>query len=281
MAHPKKQIQAFLSTTSLLTGLLISAPSIGVAQEIPKPTPRDTARVDSAVARAQRDIIVTAHRIKLHEVALVGGVMGLAFLVDQPLQRYIQRHRNQTTNDISSVFRRQGEPIYYAGVSLGILATGIIFKNANIRRAGGRVVAAVAFSTLISESVKRLVGRSRPNERAGAFQFHPFTSLKDSAGFQTRSAMPSGHTTVAFAVAASLADDIHNTYVDVLLYALAAGTAYSRVNDNRHWLSDTWMGAALGITTAKLVNGRWSMFGLHPPRFLITPTGAPALSFEF
>jgi len=201
--------------------------------------------------------------------------------VDQPLQRYIQDHRNGTTNDISSVFRREGEPVYYAGMSLGILATGIIFKNADIRRAGGRVAASVLVSALVSESVKRLVGRSRPNEDVGAFNFHPFTTLKDSAGIETRGSMPSGHTTAAFAVAASLADDIHSTIADVLLYTFAAGTAYSRMNDNRHWLSDTWMGAALGITSAKLVNGRWRIFGLRPPKFLITPTGTPALSFDF
>jgi membrane-associated phospholipid phosphatase len=211
----------------------------------------------------------------------VGGVMGLAFLADQPLQRAVQRHRNQTTNDIAGIFRQEGEPVYYAGVSLGILATGVIVRNADIRRAGGRVAASVLASALISESVKRLVGRSRPNENAGAFNFHPFTTLQDSAGIETRGAMPSGHTTAAFAVAASLADDIHNTAVDILLYTLAAGTAYSRINDNRHWLSDTWIGAALGITAAKLVNGRWRIFGLRPPGFLITPTGAPAVSFDF
>ena len=207
--------------------------------------------------------------------------MGLAFLVDQPLQHYMQEHRNGTSNDISSVFRREGEPVYYAGVSLGILATGIILKNADVRRAGGRVAASVLVSALVSESVKRLVGRSRPNEDAGAFNFHPFTTLQDSAGIETRGSMPSGHTTAAFAVAASLADDVHSTIVDVLLYTFAAGTAYSRINDNRHWLSDTWMGAALGITSAKLVNGRWRIFGLRPPKFLITPTGTPAVSFDF
>src|SRR3954454_15820405 len=83
----------------------------------------------------------------------------------------------------------------------------------------------------------------------------PFTSLKDSAGVETRGAMPSGHTAAAFAVATSLADDIDNPIADVLLYIAAAGTALSRLNDNRHWLSDTIFGATLGVFTAKVVNG--------------------------
>ena len=271
MACVKSQLNA-VPAMILMAALLITPAAAQV---------RDTAKVDSAVARAREEILVTSHTIKLHEVAFVGGVMGLAFLVDQPLQRYVQEHRNKTSNDISTVFRTEGEPVYYAGVSLGILATGIALRNADIRRAGGRVAASVLMSALISESVKRLVGRSRPNEGAGAFSFHPFTTLQDSGGIPSRGAMPSGHTTAAFAVAASLADDIHSTAADILLYALATGTAYSRINDNRHWLSDTWMGAVLGITTAKLVNGRWRIFGLRPPRFLITPTGTPSVSFDF
>lgn len=84
----------------------------------------------------------------------------------------------------------------------------------------------------------------------------------------------------AFAVATSLADDINNTPVRILLYTAATGTAFSRVYDNRHWVSDVAMGAVLGITTSKLVSGRWRIFHLKPPGFLLTPTGAPALSFN-
>jgi membrane-associated phospholipid phosphatase len=86
--------------------------------------------------------------------------------------------------------------------------------------------------------------------------------------------MPSGHVTAAFAVATSLADDIKSPLVSVLLYTAATGTAFARINDNRHWLSDTGMGAVLGIFTAKVVSGRWSIFGLRPPGFLVTPAGA-------
>ena len=122
MARPKVPIQAVSLAAFLFAGLLPGYPCTVSAQV------RDTAKVDSAVARARQRVLAQSHTIKLHEVAFVGGVMGLAFLVDQPLQRYIQDHRNGTTNDISSVFRREGEPVYYAGMSLGILATGIIFK---------------------------------------------------------------------------------------------------------------------------------------------------------
>jgi len=186
----------------------------------------------------------------------------------------VQRHRSETLDDLAGVFRQEGEPAYYAGVSLGVLAVGLVAHNTNIQRAGGRLVTSVLLAGLASEGMKRLVGRSRPDEGVGAFEFHPFTSLKDSSGLQVRQAMPSGHSTAAFAVATSLADDIDSPVADILLYTLAAGAAWSRINDDRHWLTDTAMGAVLGVTTAKLVAGRWRIFNLRPPGFLVTPAGA-------
>jgi membrane-associated phospholipid phosphatase len=58
------------------------------------------------------------------------------------------------------------------------------------------------------------------------------------------------------------------------MYTFAAGTAWSRVNDQLHWLSDVLMGSAIGITGAKIMEGRWRIFGLGPPAFLVEPGGA-------
>ena len=270
---------------ALLTATTLAVTTAPLAAQVPdsvRKAKRDTvikAINDTVAKEAQREVLREAHHVQWYEAAAVlGGVVALSAL-DEPVQRWAQRNRSPTSNDISSVFRKEGEPIFYGGVSFGTLALGVVTKNRDIQRAGGRMMAAVLFSGLASEGVKRLVGRSRPNERVGAFEFHPFTSLKDSAGSTTRSSFPSGHTTAAFAIATSLSDDIHEPLVSVALYTFAVGTAYSRVNDNRHWLSDTALGAALGIATAKFVNGHWQFFGLKPPGFLLTPTGTPTLGY--
>jgi membrane-associated phospholipid phosphatase len=52
---------------------------------------------------------------------------------------------------------------------------------------------------------------------------------------------------------------------------MATAVGWSRINDNRHWLSDVAAGALVGITSAKLVTGRWRIFGLHPPSVLLAP----------
>lgn len=234
---------------------------------------------DTLKQEARQEVVATAHVIRWYEVGAAAGGVALLTALDQPIQRWAQRHRSNTTDKISSVFRQEGEPIYYAGVSLGVLAVGVASGSADIQRAGGRMIASVGASAILMGGSKFLLGRSRPNENVGAFKFHPFTSFKDSAGVQTRGSMPSGHTTAAFAVATSLSDDIHNLPVSILLYTFAVGTGYSRINDNRHWFSDTVAGALLGITTAKLVNGHWRIFGLKPPGFLLTPTGTATLQW--
>jgi hypothetical protein len=42
----------------------------------------------------------------------------------------------------------------------------------------------------------------------------------------------------------------------VLGYGVAVGTAYSRVEHDAHWLSDTVAGASLGVATARFVMHR-------------------------
>ena len=77
-----------------------------------------------------------------------------------------------------------------------------------------------------------------------------------------------GGSALYFALAASLAEEIHRPWATALLYAGAGGTAWSRLNDHKHWLSDVLAGATVGITAAKVITGRWRIFGLGAPRFL-------------
>ena len=117
---------------------------------------------------------------------------------------------------------------------------------------------------------KLTFGRPRPNQSLDADAYVPFSG---------REAMPSGHSTMAFALATALSDDIHRTWASVGLYTMATGVAWSRLNDNRHWLSDVAAGAVVGVTSAKLVNGHWRIFNLRPPEFLLGP-GSATVAWE-
>jgi membrane-associated phospholipid phosphatase len=109
-----------------------------------------------------------------------------------------------------------------------------------------------------------VAGRPRPEQSLDADGYAPFSG---------QAAMPSGHTAAAFALATSLADDIHRPWATVGLYGMATAVGWSRINDNRHWLTDVTAGALVGITSAKLASGRWRIFNFRPPSLIAAPGG--------
>jgi membrane-associated phospholipid phosphatase len=205
------------------------------------------------------------HGVRWWEAASVAGTTLVLMSSDQKISHEFQEHPTHAAATVASVFRRVGQPEIYAVVPLGVLTAGLLTNDEDVTRAGGRLVASVALSTAAFQTLKLVSGRARPDAGQGAFAFSPFSG---------RGAFPSGHSTVAFALATSLAEELHNGWATAALYAIATGTAWSRVYDERHWASDVVLGAAVGITTAKVVHGRWRLFGLCSPTFLVEPEGA-------
>ena len=108
-----------------------------------------------------------------------------------------------------------------------------------------------AFSAVSAEVLKFASGRVRPN----------FTASPDHWR-QKGNSFPSLHVTAAFAIGTTFAESGNDEYRwirRVIGYGIAAGTAYGRLHDNMHWLSDTVAGAALGIATARFVLNRQGM----------------------
>jgi membrane-associated phospholipid phosphatase len=185
--------------------------------------------------------------------------------LDHPAQRYAQHNSGAGADAVAGVVRHVGQPEVYGTVTLGLLAAGLITGDDGVARTGGRLAASLATAALATEAGKFAFGRPRPEQSLDADGYVPFSG---------QVSMPSGHTSVAFALATSLADDLHRPWATVGLYGLATAVGWSRINDNRHWLSDVGAGALVGITSAKLASGRWRIFGLRAPAILTGPQGA-------
>jgi membrane-associated phospholipid phosphatase len=105
-----------------------------------------------------------------------------------------------------------------------------------------------AFSLVTTEGFKFAAGRDRPNET---------TRVNDWR--QGGSSFPSLHASAAFAIGTVLAEsggDDYRWIRRVFGYGMASATAYVRLHDNVHWLSDTVAGAAIGIATAEFTMNR-------------------------
>ena len=219
------------------------------------------------------------HRIEWYEVLAVAGGSAALIAVDKPVERLFQNHRSSTTDDLASGFRQWGDARVALATTAGITLVGVAVHDDAVRDAGLRAAGSVAVGAVATEILKFGLGRGRPAAFASATDFQPFTSAHDSLNVASRGSFPSGHSMIAFALATSLADDIHDHAATVALYSIATGTALSRLNDNRHWLSDVVAGAAIGVTGARLTSGRWRVFGLRPPHFLLG-TGSAAISWQ-
>jgi membrane-associated phospholipid phosphatase len=197
--------------------------------------------------------------------AIVLGGLSAFMLFDEPVQKLVQDGRSASKDDLARTVRHFGQMEVYGTVTAGLVAVGLVSGNTELTRTGGRLAATLAFAGAASMASKLVAGRPRPEYSPDADGYVPFSG---------QAAMPSGHTAMAFAFATALSDDIDRTWATVGLYTLATGVGWSRINDNRHWLTDVAAGAALGITSARLMNGRWRIFGLRPPSVLLGPSSA-------
>jgi membrane-associated phospholipid phosphatase len=204
------------------------------------------------------------HAIQWYEpLALMGGVT-LTAALDEPVADHFRDHRSQTADDVADTWVNLGT-VGVGVATAGVFVGGLISHNALVTHGALRSLFSAGVASVAAEGIKFLVGRERPSENSSAWNFDPG---------HTDAAFPSGHASVAFAMAASWSDEIHKTWATIGLYGVATGVAVGRVYQLEHWVSDVVGGAALGITSAKLVSGRWRIFGLRPPGFLATPTGA-------
>ena len=96
---------------------------------------------------------------------------------------------------------------------------------------------------LTRNPVRDLVGRRRPSDGFGARTF----VRGEGTSF------PSGHSSTIVQVASILSHHIDRRWASVLLYGAAASVVFQRVDDEKHWASDAWIGAAWGWGVAHVV----------------------------
>ena len=65
--------------------------------------------------------------------------------------------------------------------------------------------------------------------------------------------MPSGHTTAAMALSTVMSRHANSTLLKILAYVPAGFTMFSRIYQNKHWLSDEIPALAIGYFTGNWV----------------------------
>ncbi|MEO5798901.1 MAG: phosphatase PAP2 family protein [Gemmatimonadales bacterium] len=204
--------------------------------------------------------------LRWQPVAIGAGIVGLTMFFDAEIARGVKRHGTAGSRETARTLSKFGEVVVIGPVAGGLAAIGLLAGKPQVTRTAGRVAASIVVANLLTQPVKFLAGRRRPYQDTNldASDFSPFSG---------HASFPSGHSSAAFALATTLGDATGNTFARIGLYALATGTAWGRVTEADHWVSDVLAGAGIGILSAKFASGKFRILGLQAPRFLIGPQG--------
>lgn len=175
--------------------------------------------------------------------SLAGGTIATTALLttlDDDARDFARRNQSSSGSDVAGVGNSLGLVLPSLALSGALYVTGLAADAPLVRRAGRHAGQSLLYAGLITGAMKFVIGRARPLLDNSQYEFRAL------ARDDRNQALPSGHATVAFAMASSLSADIDHPAATVTLYGLATLTAVSRVYSDRHWASDVFLGAAIG-----------------------------------
>ncbi len=140
---------------------------------------------------------------------------------------------------------------YLIGSASLYLFFNFIYKNKFYANHALLIFSAVAFSGIVTDIIKVLLGRFRPTmlfeHGLYGFDFFHIESLMTS--------FPSGHTTTAFALAMYIAH--YWPKYSIIGWILAIAVGMSRVVQTFHYLSDVLAGGLVGVIAVKILIMYW------------------------
>jgi membrane-associated phospholipid phosphatase len=184
--------------------------------------------------------------------ATVGGVAAVCVAlyaadaeIAEATSRQAGHQPHQAIRDIGDFF----EPVGLMGNTnvlwLGGIVTGWVTGQEWLRAPARDLLVSHWIAGLTRNPIRDFVGRRRPSDGFG-----PRTYVRGEG-----TSFPSGHASTIVQVASILSHHIDRRWASALLYGAAATVVFQRVDDEKHWASDAWIGAAWGWGVARVVTG--------------------------
>ena len=237
----------------LLAGPLFAQEA--VPEPIPDSEPQDGTNVFGAVGNELQRywfdtgyILSSPFRWDGREWMIAGASIASIAIVgyqDEHIDHAIQRHRSSQSDSFTKAVTPFGQE-YALAFTVGTLGVGLVFKNPEIRDTGRDALEAELIAAgIITPVLKKVFGRERPFEGSDGDEFKFFASGDNS--------FPSGHATMAFALASVLSARSKGWVVPVISYTLAGSVAFARVHDRKHFASDVMAGGLIGTLVGRTV----------------------------
>lgn len=187
--------------------------------------------------------------------AKFAAIAGALTFADEPIQQRALQFRKDNPGFLStSTFITNFGGAYEGYVLASFGAYGFAFHNEKMKTTTLLATQAYITGAAVETFFKVVSGRTRPsyydpNVEAEPTFLGPFAK---SGGARINSAFPSGHTTVAFAAATVFAMEYKNyPWIPIVAYSSATLVGLSRITENKHWVTDVFLAAALGYLTGR------------------------------
>jgi membrane-associated phospholipid phosphatase len=177
-----------------------------------------------------------------------GATLAASLTLDEPVQRFVAAHQRHTLIEVAHGVDPLGEARYLVPSLVVVTAVPYVAGRHALARSALRVGLGYAAADIAGGIVRASVARHRPDAADDAFRFRPLRPQGEWGS------MPSAHVTHAFAIAAGIAEVSGRPWVADVAYGLATLVAADRVYQQRHWTSDTVVGAVLAVSLARRVD---------------------------
>jgi membrane-associated phospholipid phosphatase len=181
--------------------------------------------------------------------AVLGTTAGLVAL-DPTEAAYFRR--TPTFQGFNNIFTGNATVIGTIAAPVSLYAIGLIRRDSKMQRtallAGEAVADAEILTTVLKDATKRVRPAGFPP------QGNLYDSWFESSGplLRGNGSFPSGHSIAAFSVATVVARRYGNhRWVPYAAYGMAALVGFSRLSLSSHFLSDVFMGGALGYSISR------------------------------
>ena len=133
-------------------------------------------------------------------------------------------------------------------LSAALYTSGFATRTRALRDAGVGLAASQQANSVIRHLTYEVVSRERPLTAEGRAY-----DIRFPGGEWRYHSFFGGHVANAFATAGYVGERFELGLVEPVLYAGATGIGLARMADRRHWISDTFLGAAVGYSIGRSV----------------------------
>jgi membrane-associated phospholipid phosphatase len=182
-------------------------------------------------------------------VAVLGATAGL-IAADPTEGAYFRR--TATFHGFNNIFTGNATLIGIMATPISLYGGGLIRRDSKMQRTALLAGEAVADSEILTTALKDATRRVRPAAIPSNGNFSDTWFESGGSLLRGSGSFPSGHGIAAFSVATVIARRYGNhRWVPYAAYGMAALVGFSRLTLSSHFLSDVFMGGALGYSISR------------------------------